>query len=45
MNRDELQDDLIELGIASVETKGGPMGVTLDAERTKWYHGIGLTDD
>ena len=44
MNREHLQDDLIELGIASVETKGGPMGYE-DFERTLWFHGVGLAED
>lgn len=44
MNREEQHDDLIDFGIASVETKGGPMG-TEDHERTKWMQGVGLTND
>jgi len=43
MNRDHLQDDLIDLGAASVETKGGPIGFE-DQERTL-QPGAGLTDD
>ena len=44
MNREHLQDDIIDLGIASVETKGGPMGFE-DSEGTKWYHNSCLADD
>lgn len=44
MNREHLQDDLIELGVATAETKGGPMGYE-DSERTLWFHGVGLSDD
>ena len=44
MNREQHQDDLIELGVATTETKGGPMGYE-DSERTLWFHGAGLSDD
>jgi hypothetical protein len=37
-------NDPIDLGAASVETKGGSMGYE-DQERTKWLNGLGLTDD
>lgn len=43
MNR-EYRDDIIDLGAASTETKGGPMGYE-DQERTLWFHGAGLTAD
>ena len=43
MNREHLQDDLIELGAATVETRGGPDGVE-DEERTR-HIPLGLTDD
>jgi hypothetical protein len=43
MNR-EHEDDLIELGTATTETKGGPMGIE-DQERTRWFPGLGLSDD
>ena len=39
----EHQDDLIELGIATEETKGGPVGKE-DQERT-FILALGLTDD
>ena len=44
MNRKHLSDDLIDLGRASAETRGGPMGYE-DQERTFWLHGTGLSDD
>ncbi len=44
MNEEEHRDDPIELGRASVETKGGPLGYE-DQERTLWMHGVCLTDD
>jgi hypothetical protein len=44
MNREYYEDDLIDLGTASVETKGGPMGYE-DSERTLWLHSLSLTDD
>lgn len=44
MNCEQNEDDLIDLGIASVETKGGPMGYE-DSERTLWLHGPGLFED
>lgn len=44
MNREHHDDDLIDLGSASVETKGGPMGYE-DSEGTLWFHSLGLTDD
>jgi hypothetical protein len=43
MNLEE-QDDLVDLGAASAETKGGVMGYE-DQERTKWLNGLCLTDD
>ena len=44
MNREHREDDLIDLGSASVETKGGPMGYE-DSERTLWLHSVSLTED
>lgn len=44
MNREYHEDELIDLGIATSETKGGPMGFE-DQERTLWFHGAGLTSD
>ncbi len=44
MNREYRDDELIDLGTASVETRGGPMGYE-DLERTLWFHGVGLTRD
>lgn len=44
MNRELCDDDFIDLGAASVETRGGAMGYE-DAERTLWLHGLALTDD
>ena len=44
MNGQHREEDLVELGAASTETKGGPMGYE-DAERTLWFHSLGLTDD
>ena len=44
MNADNGHDDLIDLGAASVETRGGPMGYE-DSERTLWVHSLGLTED
>jgi hypothetical protein len=44
MNREDLENDLVELGVASSDTKGGPMGFE-DAERTLWLHSLGLFDD
>lgn len=43
MNREHHQDDLIELGVASEETRGGPFGIE-DAERTLKVP-LGLTND
>ena len=43
MNREHLPDDLIELGAATVETRGGPIGVE-DEERTL-KPALGLTAD
>ena len=39
----QYQDDLIELGTAAEETKGGPVGKE-DQERT-FIPALGLTDD
>ena len=44
MNREYRDDDLIDLGAACAETRGGSMGYE-DQERTKWLHGLGLADD
>ena len=44
MNREHLNDEPIELGAVTAETKGGPMGYE-DLERSKWLHGLGLADD
>jgi hypothetical protein len=44
MNDEHHQDELINLGAASAETKGGPMGYE-DSERTLWLHGAGLSED
>lgn len=43
MNREELQDDLIELGAATAKTQGGAIGF-VDSERTLQPH-VGLTND
>jgi hypothetical protein len=40
----EHEDDLVDLGSASSETKGGPMGFE-DSERTYWLNGAGLAQD
>lgn len=44
MNREHVDDELLDLGSASVETRGGPMGYE-DQERTLWFHALGLSDD
>lgn len=44
MKRECHEDELIDLGAATGETKGGPMGYE-DSERTLWLHGVGLTQD
>lgn len=44
MNQEQLDDELLDLGRASAETKGGPMGYE-DQERTLWVHGLGFSDD
>jgi hypothetical protein len=44
MDREDRDDDVIDLGAVRVETKGGAMGFE-DQERTKWLNGVGLTDD
>ncbi len=44
MDRNDKNDDVIALGSASAETKGGAMGYE-DQERTKWLNGLGLADD
>jgi hypothetical protein len=43
MNRDH-ENDLIDLGAVTAETKGGPMGFE-DAEGTLWLNDFGLTQD
>lgn len=43
MNRELQQDELIDLGAASVETRGGPVGIE-DSERT-FKLALGLTAD
>jgi hypothetical protein len=43
MNREEHEDDLVELGKATGETKGGAIGF-VDSERTLQPH-LGLSDD
>ena len=43
MNRQDEQDDLIELGIASVETKGGDVG--MDDSQAGRYPWPGLSDE
>jgi predicted alpha/beta-fold hydrolase len=43
MNREHLNDDLIDLGVASVETKGGHVGF-LDSDTTL-QPSLGLMDD
>ena len=44
MKHDKSNEQVIELGSVSLDTKGGPMG-SEDAERTYWLHGLGLTRD
>lgn len=44
MNYERHDNELLDLGAASVETKGGPMGYE-DLERTLWFHGVGLSND
>ncbi len=43
MYRELQQDELIELGAASAETRGGPIGL-LDVERT-FKPDLGLSED
>jgi hypothetical protein len=43
MNSEHRHDDLIELGAATIETKGGPIGF-VDQERTL-QPAAGLSDD
>lgn len=43
MDREQLRDELIELGIASVDTKGSLMG--MDDEEGGWKPHLGLSDD
>ena len=43
MNRELHEDDLVELGAVTVETRGGPVG-TEDQERTSIL-ALGWTDD
>jgi hypothetical protein len=40
----EQEDDLVDLGSATAETRGGPMGFE-DSERTYWVTGAGLAQD
>lgn len=44
MNNLQCEDALVDLGAATIETKGGPMGYE-DQERTLWFHGSGLAED
>jgi hypothetical protein len=44
MNYDHIDAELLDLGAASVETRGGAMGYE-DQERTLWLHAFGLCDD
>jgi hypothetical protein len=44
MKRKNRKEHLVELGVASLETKGGAMGY-MDLERTKWLNGVGLSND
>lgn len=44
MNREYLESDRIDLGAASVETKGA-MTLTSDDEEGGWKHALGLRDD
>ncbi len=44
MDREDHDEELIDLGAASAETRGGAMGYE-DQERTKWLNGLGLADD
>ena len=44
MNREPETDDLIELGVASQETKGGPWGVD-DYRGSLMLADAGLTED
>ena len=44
MNREYHQSDLIELGVASVDTKGALTGMH-DDEEDGWRFGLALTDD
>ena len=44
MNRERHQDELIELGVASVDTKGSLSGMH-DDEEDGWRFGFGLTND
>ncbi len=44
MNREDMHDDLVDLGTATIETKGGPTGYE-DLERTFWLQSQGLTQD
>ena len=43
MNREDIENDLIELGAVTEETKGGAIGF-VDAERTL-QPSLGLSDD
>jgi hypothetical protein len=43
MKHDQLHDELVDLGAASVETKGGAVGI-IDTEATL-YRRPGLSDD
>lgn len=43
MNREDIEDDLVELGEVSEETRGGAIGF-VDSERTL-QPSLGLSDD
>jgi hypothetical protein len=44
MNRERYEDEFIELGSASLDTKGGPRGHE-DTEGSLWLMGGALTED
>lgn len=44
MNRNQHQEELVELGIASVDTKGALTGMH-DDEEDGWRFGLALADD
>jgi hypothetical protein len=41
MDKERQDDDLLELGVASIVTRGGTMGFE-DYKGGLWYHGLGL---